>query len=68
MKQALVQTGVKHAATMADLLEAAGISIEAAEGLYPSERAAILQSLGARVKTLLGDAERLPFRDLEDPG
>jgi len=65
MKQALVQTGVKHAATMADLLEAAGISIEAAEGLYPSERAAILRSLGARVKTLLGDAERLPFRDLE---
>jgi len=66
MKQALIQTGVKHAATLEHLIEAGrGVGMNVVEGLYASEKAAILRELGAKVTTLLGDAEEMAFRDLE---
>jgi outer membrane protein OmpA-like peptidoglycan-associated protein len=66
MKQALIQTGVKHAATLDDVIEAArGIALKDSIGLFASEMAEILRNAGARVTTLLGDAERMAFQDLE---
>jgi len=66
MKQALIQTGVKHAATLDDVIEAArGIALRDSVGLFASEMAEILRNAGARVTTLLGDAERMAFQDLE---
>jgi outer membrane protein OmpA-like peptidoglycan-associated protein len=66
MKQALIQTGVKHAATLDDVIEAArGIALKDSIGLYASEMAEILRNAGAKVTPLLGDAERMAFQDLE---
>jgi outer membrane protein OmpA-like peptidoglycan-associated protein len=66
MKQALIQTGVKHAATLDDVIEAArGIALRDSTGLFASEMAEILRNAGAKVTPLLGDAERMAFQDLE---
>jgi outer membrane protein OmpA-like peptidoglycan-associated protein len=66
MKQALIQTGVKHAATLDDVIEAArGIGFKDSIGLFASDMAEILRNAGAKVTTLLGDAEQLALQDLE---
>jgi outer membrane protein OmpA-like peptidoglycan-associated protein len=66
IKQALIQTGVKHAATLDDLIEAGrAITRKESLGLYASEMAEIARRAGAKVTTLLGDAERLELKDLE---
>jgi outer membrane protein OmpA-like peptidoglycan-associated protein len=66
MKQALIQTGVKHAATLDDVIEAArGITLKESIGLYASEMAEIARRAGAKVTMILGDAERMELKDLE---